>query len=101
MTLQFETTPLLTRGGSAAGSRGVTPAMKKYGKLVLVDLAGSERLKVLMYIHFTSLGPNRGSTDKRLRYCSNHPTSVGCTCCSPVTWRQHVICSLFCKQGAL
>ena len=49
MTLQFETTPLLsaTNSGSLPGSHSPNrQPLKKYGKLVLVDLAGSERLKV-------------------------------------------------------
>lgn len=49
MTLQFETTPLLSAINSGSMNGSVTPLgqpLKKHGKLVLVDLAGSERLKV-------------------------------------------------------
>ena len=48
MTLQFETTPVLSRVNSSTRPDTASPGppVKKYGKLVLVDLAGSERLKV-------------------------------------------------------
>lgn len=49
MTLQFETTLLLSATDPGSLSNSLTSMrqpMKKYGKLVLVDLAGSERLKV-------------------------------------------------------
>lgn len=48
MTLQFETTPLLSAnpGNMFGHTASASQSLKKYGKLVLVDLAGSERLKV-------------------------------------------------------
>lgn len=46
MTLQFETTPLMSAQPGNMPSSARISSVKKYGKLVLVDLAGSERLKV-------------------------------------------------------